>query len=68
MQVLMETYDLGNYDLWHLRQMLQSKFCFAPAGWGWGMRAPQTVIMGCIPVVIQVGCWYTKVAQRQEQY
>lgn len=52
--ILLETMEKGPWDYWHLRQMLRSIFCLGPAGYGWGMRAPQAVLMGCIPVVIQV--------------
>ena len=37
-----------------LEMMERSVFCIAPSGWGWGMRTTQAVILGCIPVVIQV--------------
>lgn len=30
-----------------------TKFCLAPYGHGWGMRLPQAVLAGCVPVVIQ---------------
>ena len=32
-----------------------SKFCLAPAGWGWGGRMKVAVMHGCVPVSIQVG-------------
>lgn len=38
----------------YLEEMRRSTFCFAPAGWGWAMRTTQAVIMGCIPLIIQV--------------
>eukprot|EP00897_Mesotaenium_endlicherianum_P005535 jgi/Mesen1/5009/ME000025S04409 len=34
-------------------QMQRAKFCFAPAGAGYGVRATQSVVAGCIPVVVQ---------------
>ncbi|PSC74977.1 exostosin-like glycosyltransferase [Micractinium conductrix] len=30
-----------------------SKFCLAPYGFGYGMRLPQALISGCVPVIIQ---------------
>lgn len=39
--------------LYFLEGMSKSVFCLAPNGWGWGIRATQAVILGCIPVVIQ---------------
>eukprot|EP00271_Cylindrocystis_brebissonii_P018260 TRINITY_DN5097_c0_g1_i1.p1 TRINITY_DN5097_c0_g1~~TRINITY_DN5097_c0_g1_i1.p1 ORF type:complete len:809 (-),score=113.99 TRINITY_DN5097_c0_g1_i1:232-2547(-) len=38
-----------------LEEMESSIFCLAPSGWGWGMRATQAAMLGCIPVVIQPG-------------
>lgn len=38
----------------YLAEMSDSLFCLAPSGHGWGTRATQAVILGCIPVVIQV--------------
>eukprot|EP00854_Cymbomonas_tetramitiformis_P028568 gene28568-35431_t len=32
---------------------LTSKFCLAPSGQGWGIRAVIAIFYGCIPVVIQ---------------
>lgn len=34
--------------------MTKSIFCLAPSGFGFGVRGIEAVIMGCIPVVIQV--------------
>jgi len=56
--ILLDTLEHGQWDSWHLRQMMRSVFCLAPSGWGWGMRTTQAVLMGCIPVVIQV-CFLT---------
>jgi hypothetical protein len=33
---------------------LQSKFCVAPYGHGWGLRLPIAMFFGCIPVIMQV--------------
>eukprot|EP00271_Cylindrocystis_brebissonii_P001473 TRINITY_DN11728_c0_g4_i1.p1 TRINITY_DN11728_c0_g4~~TRINITY_DN11728_c0_g4_i1.p1 ORF type:complete len:925 (-),score=228.51 TRINITY_DN11728_c0_g4_i1:1056-3536(-) len=38
-----------------LEDMATSVFCLAPAGWGWGMRATQAAMLGCIPVIIAPG-------------
>ncbi|KAL3930110.1 MAG: hypothetical protein SGPRY_001677, partial [Prymnesium sp.] len=35
------------------REMILSKFCLSPSGSGWGMRAVHSIIMGCVPVVVQ---------------
>jgi hypothetical protein len=32
-----------------------SKFCLAPWGHGWGNRLGMYMIMGCVPVIVQVG-------------
>lgn len=32
---------------------MDSIFCLAPSGWGWGGRMKAAVLHGCIPVVIQ---------------
>ncbi|GAQ89252.1 Exostosin family protein [Klebsormidium nitens] len=37
----------------YLAEMANSLFCLAPSGHGWGTRATQAVILGCVPVVIQ---------------
>jgi hypothetical protein len=29
------------------------RFCLAPYGWGWGIRLTQTLLLGCVPVIIQ---------------
>ena len=34
-------------------QMLRSRFCLAPSGAGWGMRAVHAAVMGCVPVMLQ---------------
>lgn len=36
-----------------------SKFCLAPWGHGWGNRLGLYMIMGCVPVIVQVraGVW-----------
>ena len=34
------------------RDMSLSIFCLAPTGAGWGVRMQQSVMNGCIPVVI----------------
>ncbi|MEW5298035.1 MAG: hypothetical protein WDW36_001199 [Sanguina aurantia] len=34
-------------------KMHTSKFCFAPSGYGYGMRLSTAMLNGCIPVVIQ---------------
>ncbi|PSC75115.1 exostosin-like glycosyltransferase [Micractinium conductrix] len=30
-----------------------AKFCLAPYGHGWGLRLPQAMLAGCVPVIIQ---------------
>ena len=37
------------------QQLARSKFCLAPAGWGWGGRVKSSVVHGCVPVIVQVG-------------
>ena len=34
-------------------QMLRSRYCLAPSGAGWGMRAVHAAVMGCVPVMLQ---------------
>ena len=34
-------------------EMLRARFCLAPSGTGFGMRAYHALILGCVPVVIQ---------------
>ena len=36
-------------------QLASSKFCLAPAGWGWGGRMKVALLHGCVPVIVQVG-------------
>lgn len=38
----------------YLHIMADSVFCFGPPGHGWGTRAVQGVLMGCIPVIVAV--------------
>ncbi len=33
-----------------------SKYCLAPWGHGWGNRLGMYMIMGCVPVIVQVSC------------
>ena len=35
-----------------LRDMSLSVFCLAASGAGWGVRLQQSIMMGCIPVVV----------------
>lgn len=49
----LEELRFGGSD--YLAEMANSLFCLAPSGHGWGTRATQAVILGCVPVVIQVG-------------
>ena len=47
---VMSATHIHNYQ-----QMLStSKFCLAPAGWGWGGRLKAAVLHGCVPVIVQV--------------
>ncbi|KXZ45471.1 hypothetical protein GPECTOR_54g212 [Gonium pectorale] len=39
----------GNGAEW----MLQSRFCMAPLGYGWGIRLTQAMHTGCVPVLVQ---------------
>lgn len=39
--------DTYNQSLW------RSQYCLAPYGHGWGVRASQAMLTGCIPVIIQ---------------
>lgn len=39
-----------------------SKFCLAPWGHGWGNRLGLYMIMGCVPVIVQVRAGHTYVA------
>lgn len=34
-------------------RMRRSVFCLAPSGFGWGSRIVETIVSGCIPVVVQ---------------
>ena len=34
-------------------EMLRARFCLAPSGTGWGMRAVHAALLGCVPVVVQ---------------
>ncbi|GJP34321.1 hypothetical protein CLOM_g18764 [Closterium sp. NIES-68] len=36
-----------------IEEMQRSRFCLAPAGFGWAMRTTQAVLLGCIPVILQ---------------
>jgi len=42
--------NLKNYK----QQVQSSKFCLAPWGHGWGNRLGQYMVMGCVPVIVQV--------------
>jgi hypothetical protein len=42
---------ISNYQ----EQLASSKFCLAPAGWGWGGRMKVALLHGCVPVIVQVG-------------
>jgi hypothetical protein len=44
---------VGNYQ----EQLALSKFCLAPAGWGWGGRMKVALMHGCVPVIVQVSRW-----------
>lgn len=33
--------------------MLNSTFCIVPMGTGWGIRMPETMLSGCIPIITQ---------------
>jgi hypothetical protein len=34
--------------------MMDSQFCLAPTGSGWGIRIVEDLVAGCLPVIIQV--------------
>lgn len=36
------------------KDMLRSKFCLCPTGYGWGIRFTQAMHTGCVPVIVQV--------------
>jgi hypothetical protein len=36
-------------------QLSSSKFCLAPAGWGWGTYVKLSATKGCVPVIVQDG-------------
>ena len=38
----------------HVSNYADSKFCLAPAGYGFSSRQYECVLVGCVPVVIQV--------------
>lgn len=43
-------------DLANFKELVRSsKFCFAPWGHGWGNRLGLYMVMGCVPVIVQVG-------------
>lgn len=39
------------HDYWG--RLGEAKFCLAPYGYGWGIRLPQAMLAGCVPVVVQ---------------
>ncbi|GFR49811.1 hypothetical protein Agub_g11751 [Astrephomene gubernaculifera] len=39
------------------KTVLRSRFCFAPMGFGWGIRLSQAVIGGCVPVLVHDHVW-----------
>ena len=39
----------------HVRNYATSKFCLAPAGYGFSSRQYECVLVGCVPIVIQDG-------------
>jgi len=57
-RVLIMTFDNGVYEKLPLEQHVAnyatSKFCLAPAGYGFSSRQYECVLVGCVPVVIQV--------------
>ena len=38
----------------HVANYATSKFCLAPAGYGFSSRQYECVLVGCVPIVIQV--------------
>jgi len=56
-RVLIMTFDNGVQEKVPLTQHVQnyatSKFCLAPAGYGFSSRQYECVLVGCVPVVIQ---------------
>ena len=38
----------------HVRNYATSKFCLAPAGYGFSSRQYECVLVGCVPIIIQV--------------
>ena len=49
-------------------EMRRARFCLCPSGAGWGMRAVQAVIMGCVPVLVQHDGYHAPVAQAFEPH
>jgi hypothetical protein len=47
-------------------EMLRSRYCLCPSGTGWGMRAVHSIILGCVPVVVQHDGEHEPVAQAFE--
>ena len=47
--------------------MLRARFCLAPSGTGFGMRAYHALILGCVPVVIQDDGEHPRVLQVLER-
>jgi hypothetical protein len=43
--------------IWNFWEMQTSKFCLAPSGMlgHWGRRLTQSILLGCVPVIIQDG-------------
>ena len=48
-------------------EMLRARFCLAPSGTGFGMRAYHALILGCVPVVIQDDGEHPRVLQVLER-
>ena len=53
-----------------LKGMAHSNFCLAATGAGWGVRLQQSLMMGCIPVVIapDVEVNHTPALDRHQPY
>ncbi|KAG1665066.1 hypothetical protein FOA52_012485 [Chlamydomonas sp. UWO 241] len=51
--ILFKEGRVDNYD----QMFLNSTFCIAPYGYGWGLRLPIAVVHGCVPIITQDHTW-----------
>ncbi|KAG1665073.1 hypothetical protein FOA52_012492 [Chlamydomonas sp. UWO 241] len=51
--ILFKDGRVDNYE----QMFLDSKFCVAPYGYGWGLRLAIAVVHGCVPIITQAHTW-----------